>query len=111
MSLQYIRLPLFEDAFYSYSVALEDISYVVNIRYNERSEQWIMDLLSADSSPIATGVGIVPLYPIMLDYAITGMTGFFWLEPIAEMNNEQYKQFPEKLNQYYRMFYLYDNGE
>lgn len=111
MSLQYIILPLFEDAFYSYSVALEDNTYVINIRYNERSEQWIMDLLDAASNPIVAGVGVVPLYPIMLDYAITNMTGFFWLEPIAEMNTEQYKQYPEKLNQYYRMFYIYDNGE
>lgn len=111
MSTQYVVMPLFEDAFYSYSISLQDETYVVSVQYNERSEQWLLNLADADSVPIFSGVGLVPLYPIALDYAIFPLTGFFWLEPIAEINAEQYKMYPEQLNQYYRMYYIYEEEE
>lgn len=111
MALQYVKIPLFEDSFYSYSIALENVTYVLSFKYVERMELWIFDLYDAESNPLVLGMGLVPFYPISLDYVISELSGYFWLEQIADINTEQYKQYPEELSQYYRMFYIYDDGE
>jgi hypothetical protein len=89
---------------------LEGQSYVLKVRYNERSEQWFLDFYREDTTAIMLGVGIVPNYPIALDYAIAGLNGFFWLESIAELPTEDYKTYPEELYQYYRFFYIFEDG-
>jgi len=111
MSTQYVVMPLFDDALYSYDIALQDVSYVVSFQYNERASQWFFTLMDANSEPIVASMALSPLYPIALDYAIYPLTGFFWLEPIADIDIQQYKLYPDKINQYYRMFYIYESED
>lgn len=106
--MQYVVVPLFPEPFYTYSQSFQGQSYNLEFLYNERAQQWFLNLLDADNLPIVMGVGIVPGYPILQEYAITGLTGFFWLEEKAEITTEAYKQYPEQLNQYYNMFYIYE---
>lgn len=111
MALQYVVIPLYEDADYSYTISLQGDSYTFRLYYNERAELWFFDLSDSDNAHIISGEGFVPSYPIALDYAISPLTGYFWLEPIGTINSEKYKEFPFELSQYYRAFWVFDDGE
>lgn len=108
MATQYVTLPLFDDYEYSYTIALQSLTYIITFKYNERKALWFMDLATEDSTPVISGVGVVPNYPIALDYALGNLKGYFWLENIPDINTEQYKTFPDKLRQYYRYFYIFE---
>lgn len=92
---------------YEYSVSLEGNSYIIEIVYNERTELNYMSLYDSDRNPIVLGTGLVPGYPIMVDYALPLLTGFFLLIQKGELQSEPYKTFPDKLNQYYSFVYTY----
>lgn len=111
MTLKYVALDLFPDAFYEYSVALQDVSYNLQFIYNERCELYFLTLLTADNEPIVAGMALVPDYPIIGDYATFPLTGFFWLEEKAEIKTEAYKRYPDSLDQFYNFFYIYDDEE
>ena len=110
MALKYVNVPLFEDAFYGYSITLEGDSYNLEFLYNERMELYTLSLFDAAGVPIVRGHAVVPSYPMLADYPIENLTGFFWLEELANINRESYKEYPQYLSKYYRMFYIYDDG-
>lgn len=93
--------------FYEYSVSLEGNSYIIEIVYNERTQLNYLSLYDSDRNPIVLGTGLVPGYPIMVDYALPLLTGFFLLIQKGELQSEPYKTFPDKLNQYYSFVYTY----
>ena len=104
----YVDLLLDDTApIYEYSVSLEGNSYIIEIVYNERSQLYFMSLYDADRNPIVLGAGLVPGYPIMYDYALPNLTGFFLLIQKGTLQAEPYKTFPDKLNQYYSLVYTY----
>jgi len=103
-----INLPLFSDYYYSYSINLDDTNtvYVIEIQYNDYTEQWYMSLFTEDQVTILAGVALVPLYPIALDYALGDITGFFWLSPIPTLPTDKYAESPEALSKYYTFEYI-----
>lgn len=111
MTLKYVALDLFPDAFYEYSIALQGTSYNLQLVYNERCELYFLTLLTADNEPIVAGMAMVPDYPILEDYATFPLTGFFWLEEKAEIKTEAYKRYPDSIDQFYNFFYIYDDEE
>lgn len=111
MALQYVSLPLFNDVFYEYSISLQNQSVVLRFTYSERSEAYFFDLLDQDNNLIIGGERLVPGYPMFKDYALFPLTGWFWMEEIADIISEPYKIYPDKLDEYYRMWYVYDDGE
>ncbi len=92
---------------YEYSVSLEGNSYIIEIVYNERTQLNYLSLYDSDRNPIVLGTGLVPGYPMMVDYALPLLTGFFLLIQKGELQSEPYKTFPDKLNQYYSFVYSY----
>lgn len=108
MTTMYVSMPLYAEQDYEYQVSLENVAYTFRSYYNSRNELWYMDLSLENGSSIVTGVGVVPNYPITLDYALFPLTGFFYLEPIENINTERYKTSPLLLSQYYRLFYIYN---
>ena len=107
MTTFYVDLLLDDYPIYEYSVSLEGNSYIIEIVYNERSQMYFMSLYDADRNPIVLGAGLVPGYPIMYDYALPNLTGFFLLIQKGTLQSEPYKTFPDKLNQYYSFVYTY----
>lgn len=103
----YIKLPLYSDADYNYAVNLQGTSYIVDFKYNSRMGLYIISLYTADNIPIFEGEALVPSYPIGLDYALNTLTGFFWMEEKANIISEPYKTFPENIDEYYSLYYLY----
>lgn len=103
-----LPLLLFEDFFYSYEISIDDISYTIEIVYNDYATTWYMSLYTEDMEPIFLGAALLPGYPIAKDYAIYPLTGFFLLSSIPSITTEKYKEEPENLSQYYTLSYVYD---
>lgn len=110
MAEKYVSLPLFSDPDYEYSIALQGNSYILRFIYNERMQRYTLSLYDADRNPIVLGEALVPSYPLFFDYAILPLTGYFYLEENSLMVSEAYKVYPDSLDQYYSMFYIYDDG-
>lgn len=104
-----VHLPLFKDADYEYTVSLERVAYKLRFYYNERMEQWMVDLRYANNDPIILGEAVVPQFPMFRDY-LTELSGFFWLEPIGKSKNETISN-PFELEKYYKLFYFYEGTE
>lgn len=103
----YVDLLLDDSPIYEYSVSLEANSYIIEMIFNERSQLYFMSLYDADRNPIVRSAALVPGYPIMFDYALPNLTGFFLLIQKGELQAEPYKEFPDKLKQYYSLVYTY----
>lgn len=103
----YVDLLLDDSSIYEYSVSLEGNSYIIEMIYNERSSLYFMSLYDSNRNPIVLSAALVPGYPIMLDYTIPNLTGFFLLIQKGTLETEPYKEFPDKLNQYYDLVYTY----
>jgi hypothetical protein len=103
----YVDLLLDDSPLYDYSVSLEGNSYIVEMQFNERTQLYHMSLYDADRNPVVLGAGLVPGYPIMYDYALPNLTGFFLLIQKGTLQAEPYKTFPDKLDQYYSLVYTY----
>lgn len=106
-----VALPLFDDPSYSYNVSLEGNSYDLKFEYNERSNLYFLSLSDADDNLIVGGEALIPTYPILIDYALPLLSGFIWMEEVSNTVFQPYKQFPDKLSQYYTLSYSYDDGE
>lgn len=107
MADAYITLPLYPDADYNYAVNLQGNSYILDFKYNERAQLYYLSLYTADNVPLVTGEALVPVYPLMKDYALNTLTGFFWMEEKANIISEPYKVYPDKIDEYYNLFYVY----
>lgn len=111
MTLQYVPVPLFADAYYEYSQSFQGQSFILRFIYSDRSQAYFFSLLDQDNVELVMGERLVPGYPLFKDYALFPLTGWFWMEEIAEIISEPYKVYPDKIDEYYRMWYVYDDGE
>lgn len=111
MTDHYVPLPLYADSDYDYAVNLQGQSYILNFTYNERSSLYFLSLYTADNVPLVTSIALVPTYPIMLDYALNTLTGFFWMEEKSNIISEPYKVYPDKINEYYNFFFIYQTDD
>ena len=107
----YVDLLLDDSPIYEYSVSLEGNSYIIEMIYNERSSLYFMSLYDADRNPIVLSAALVPGYPIMFDYALPNLTGFFLLIQKGTLESEPYKEFPDKLKQYYSLVYTFQSED
>lgn len=104
----YIDIPIQDEPFYDLSISLQGNSYILEFTYNERMSLYTMSLYDAERNPIVLGVGLVPEYPILLDYAIPDMTGYFLLTRKPTNISEPYKLYPDQLSQYYYLMYVFE---
>lgn len=104
----YVDVPLLDEPFYDLSISLEGNSYIIEFTYNERMSLYTLSLYDAERNPIVLGVGLVPEYPILLDYAIPNMTGYFLLTRKPTNISEPYKVYPDQLAQYYYLCYVFE---
>lgn len=111
MADHFLALPLFSDAYYTYTVAFQGNSYILEFVYNERSSLYFINLYDADNNPMVLGEALVPNYPILADYALFPMTGFIWMEEKADITGGPYKTYPDSIDQYYNLYYLWTEDD
>lgn len=103
-----INCPLFEESYYSYSIDLEDDAFVLTFRYNERAEQWIMSIADAEENVLVRNIALVPMYPLINQYALSSLSGEFILIPIEGVGiSSSYIQNPRQIYQSYLLIYNY----
>ena len=102
----YVDIPIIDEPFYDLSIALEGNSYIIEFTYNERMSLYTISLYDAERNPIVLGEGLVPEYPIFFDYALENLTGYFLLTKKSTLISEPYKEFPDKLSEFYYMVYV-----
>lgn len=110
MTLRYVPLLLFSDASYSYDISLESNSYTFQAYYNERAEGWFYNLSEKGGNPLVLGERLVANYPMILEYALAELSGYLYLEPVGD-SVEKYRTAPFELSKWFRLFYIYDDGE
>lgn len=108
MAERYVSLVLSDEPFYEYSVSLEGNSYILQFLYNERAQLYFLSLFTAEREPVVLGEALVPSYPIFIDYALPALTGYFYLQENATIVSEPYKTFPDKISEYYTLFYMFE---
>lgn len=111
MAEKYVALPLFSDAEYEYTVALQGDSYTLRFTYNERMKLYTISLLSANLVPIVMGEALVPSYPMFFEYPLYPLTGYFYMYEKANIISEPYKVYPENINEYYDLVYVYESED
>lgn len=105
MQYNWIKLPLYEEWDYDYNVGIGGQSIDFRIYYSDRTKQWSFDASYANGGHIIQGTVLIPLKP-MLEYAIDGVSGFMWLEPVSLELNETVLH-PDMLHKYYNLYYIY----
>lgn len=73
--------PLFEAAYYTYTIDLSGETFSLTFRWNERAQQWLMDIEDAQNEKIARGVALVSLYPLLEQLSLVKPVGEFVLVP------------------------------
>lgn len=108
MAIKSVDLPLFPNASYQYTTTLQRKTYKLKIVWNERASKWFLNLYDEDGTPLVLGVGLVPYYPIAIDYHIEGLTGYFALLPLAENWQGTYEKDPRNIYDYFSFHYIYE---
>jgi hypothetical protein len=109
--MAYVDLPLSDSPDYQYTVALEGDYYTLRFIFNEIMQRYTMMIYDSDNNLLLSGVGLVPLYPIIADYVVGNLTGSFLMLPISDTDVEFYKLYPQKLNKYYTLSYVYEETD
>lgn len=73
--------PLFDSPFYTYTIDLSGETFTLTFRWNERAEQWLMDIEDAENDKIARGVALVPHYLLIDQLSLVKPVGEFVLAP------------------------------
>lgn len=103
----YVSIPLYSDSYYGLSISLEGNSYNIDFVYNERAELYYVSLYDSDNEAMVLGEALVPDYPLFLDYNLPDLTGYFWLGAKGSIASEPYKDYPDKISDFYNLYYIY----
>ncbi len=82
MSVTYC--PLYNDAYYSYDIDLNDETFTLTFRWNSRMEQYVMDVQDAEEEYVIQGAALVPAFPILRQYSLEELDGDFIVAPYEE---------------------------
>jgi len=108
--MEVINCPLYDNAFYSYTIGIKQETRTLRFRYNSRSDKYFMDILDAEENPILLSTPLVPLYGLVDQYALPSLGGDFYLLPI-ETSGHIGLEVPDNRHIYethYLMFFPYD---
>lgn len=107
MTWMNVELPLYAEEDFGYTTSLQENAYDLRIYYNRRMQKWFLELLRDDGTEVIMGIGLTPYYPTISGYNFENLTGFFWLQPKNDGNDEAAAN-PEKLSEYYQLFYMWE---
>lgn len=76
--------PLINNPYYSYSIDLDQETYTLTFRYNERAESYELSIEDAEENLIVANVMLVPGYPLLDQYRLDNPVGVFFLVPYEQ---------------------------
>jgi hypothetical protein len=104
-SIEFLYLE--NNPFYSYTTTLNRVAYNVSFRFSTRGQCWFMDIKSNNNTPIVSSVKLVANYPMIENYALPELTGYFLLIPNLEGNEDKLYTNPEKIADFFQLAYVY----
>lgn len=109
MTTVYTELPLFSDLRYRYGATLQGVSWQFTFYWNERINQWHMDIRREDQTALVLGIAMVPQYPMLIDYNLeeSGLTGYFLLMPVNVSVAEQLDDESSVMPEFFKFYYVY----
>lgn len=107
INYDWVELPLDNTSSdYEYTIILDDITCLIRIYYNERSEAWLMDVKEEGSANnFIVGMRLVPNYPMFINYPSLPFNGFLLLQPIGD-NVDKFRTDPYNISRWFHLFYL-----
>jgi hypothetical protein len=106
MSVKIIKLPLYNDTAYSYSIALEGNTFVLDFLFlRSRLNSWIITIKNSNQETLVTGQRLTPNTVLFQGYRLEGLSGFFYFES-GDLSDDDFKvSTPEN---FYKLYYIYD---
>lgn len=104
MEVEWTKLPLYDSWDFKYTVTLEEVSYEIRLYYSDRMERWSIDIGLEGGEQLVLGEAILP-FDASLGWRVEGLNGFFWIEPIAQDDNET-NLHPDLLFKYFNFYYI-----
>lgn len=106
--INYVTCPLYDLYTYQYPIVLEEDTFTLQFIYNDIMKLYTLSIFDAQGFSICSGIGLTPYHPIIADYDLRGLTGFFQMLPIGEQDVEYYKLYPEDISKYYKFYYYFE---
>jgi len=111
MLFKKIRLPLFNEIFYSYSTALDGNTFTLEFLFVERLESWIFTLRDSDQTALVSGARLTPNTTLFQDYQLEGIAGAFYFTPKTDLNIEDALEQIRNPRDFFTLYYVYESGE
>jgi len=109
MALKYLKLPLFDETFYSYSTTLEGNKYQLKFLFLERTDTWVFTLKDSRKNTLVSGQRLTPNSLLFSDYRLDNLSGGFFFTPITDVDPQGIEGNIEKPSEFYEFFYIYND--
>lgn len=111
MAIKTLKLPLFDDTYYSYSINLEGNKYILEFLFLERPNTWFLTLKDSTQNTLVRNQRLTPNTPLFFDYKIPELTGHFYFTTKSGEDPEYITGSIKALSKLFVLYYLYDDGE
>lgn len=111
MAVKILKLPLFNDTYYSYPISLEGNTYVLDFLFLERINDWTLSLKDSEQNPLVLGQRMTPDTELFFSYQVEGLSGYFLFTPISVIKPSEVSDNIQRPKDFYNLFYIYDDGE
>lgn len=108
MTLNAQQIFLSNDPYYTYTDTLEQTAFNFTFRFSLRERCWYMDIYTVDNIPVILATKLVPQYPILQDFRLPEISGYFWLYPTVNINLHKIETDPEYIADYFTLLYFYE---
>ena len=99
---------LSNNTYYSYVDTIQQVAYIFTFRYSTRETCWYLDIHTTDNIPVILSTKLIAQYPILEDFNLNGITGFFWLYPNVQENIDKLETEPKYIADYFTLLYFYE---
>lgn len=99
-----VNIPLTSDPWVEFSVSLEGVNYVFDVRWSERAGAWYLDVLNEDGDYLAVGRKLVCDFPVVGHRETNPdiFPGYLW---IVDTSGQQIDPGPDDLGSRVLMYY------
>lgn len=111
MAIRQLRLPIFNDTYYSYSVSLEGNKYSLEFLFLERVKGWVVTLKNSNGETLVRNQKLTPETPLFIDYKLPDLSGAFYFKPVSQSVYKSETNNLIKPKGFYELFYVFDDGE
>jgi len=106
MAIKIVKLPVYNETYYSYSVALEGNTFVLEFLFlQSRSNSWFVTLKNSSQETLLSGQRLTPNTVLFQGYQLEGLSGFFYFES-KDLENEEFRVGTPR--DFYTLYYIYN---